>query len=70
MGRIPEAVAKGELDAVVSPGGLGKEHECPEDCVWLCWDMWVYLLSARDCTASLSSLSNILIVINAITWHI
>lgn len=38
--------------------------------MWLRWDMWVYLLSARDCTASSSSLSKILTVINAITWCI
>lgn len=68
--RIPEAEAKRELDAVVSLGGLGEEHGHPKDCVWLCWDVWVYLLSDRDCAASSSSLFNILIVNNAITWRI
>lgn len=42
----------------------------PEDCVWLRWDVWVYLLSGRDCAAAVASLSSILIVINAITWRI
>lgn len=70
VGRIPGAEARGQLDAVTNTGVSGKEHGRPEDCVWLCWDMWVYLLSDRDCAASSSSLSNILIVINAITWPI
>lgn len=70
ISRISEAEAKRELDAVANLGGSGKEHGRPKDCVWLCWDVWVYLLSDRDCTASSSSLSNILIVINAITWRI
>lgn len=53
-----------------SPEGSDVEYGGPENCVWLRWDMWVYLLSARDCTASSSSLSEILTVINAITWCI
>ena len=69
-GRTPEAEAKRKLNAIVNPGGSGEEHGRPEDCVWLCWDVWVYLLSDRDCTAASSSLSNILIVINAVTWHV
>ena len=67
VGRIPEAEAKGELDAVANSGLSGEEPGRPKDCVWLCWDVWVYLLSDRDYAASSSSLSNILIVINAIT---
>lgn len=53
-----------------SQEGSDIEYGGPENCVWLRWDMWVYLLSARDCTASSSSLSKILTVINAITWCI
>ena len=44
-GRAPEAEAKRELNAVINPRGSGEEHGCPEDCVWLCWDVWVYLLT-------------------------
>lgn len=68
--KMPESEAKRELDAVINPGGSGEEHGCSKDCVWLCWDLWVYLLSDGDCTASSSSLSNILIVINPITRDI
>lgn len=69
-GRILEAEAKRQFDAVIKPGGSGEVHGHPKNCVWLCWNVWVYLLSDRDCTASSSSLSNTLAVINAITWHI
>lgn len=69
-GRILEAEAKREFDTVIKPGGSGEEHGHPKNCVWLCWNVWVYLLSDRDCTASSSSLSNTLMVINAITWCI
>lgn len=42
----------------------------PEDCVWLRWDVWVYSLSGTARAAAVASLSNILIVINAVTWRI
>lgn len=53
-----------------SPGGSDMELGGPEDCVWLHWDVWVYSLSGRARAAAVASLSNILIVINAVTWRI
>lgn len=68
--RIIEAEAKRQFDAVTKPGGSGEEHGHPKNSVRLCWNVWVHLLSDRDYTASSSSLSNTLIVINAITQRI
>lgn len=69
-GGIPEVDTKRQFDAVIKPGGSVEEHGHPKNCVWLCWNVWVFLLSGRDCTASSSSLSNILIVISTITRRI
>lgn len=69
-GGILEAETKRQFDAVIKAGGSGEEHGHPKNCVWLCWNVWVFLLSDRDCTASSSSLSNILTVISAITRRI